>query len=426
MLSRGFVVLWLAMLVAMAGIGMVSPLLPVYVREELHGPAVAVALSFSGVSVAQIIASPFVGRLGDRFGVKQFIVMGFFVYGASGLGYLLASNWELVVTLRILSGAGVALIFPMSLAYVGRLAPRDREGTYMGAFAIAQIAGFGIGPLVGGGVRDVFGPDTAFALMALLLAVTGAFVLLLLPRRARPRGAPADYEQPEEAAAPWSELLRRPVVQAAMAVTLVAALAWSASGAFLPVFVISQEGLGTDSATFVGILLGGRALMSAAMQPLFGRLADRMDRNILLSAGLCVSAVGQFLIPSMPRDAVATSLFGNAVTIVPWVLVAYLVVGFAEAAVFPSLSAIFVSIGRTAGMGSIMGVNQMASAIGFLGGSLLGAAVVSTFGISTVFRYSGVMSVLGVLVFLWLSRRGRPRRPGGLFETPEVETAPAR
>jgi len=35
---------------------MVSALLPVYVRDELGGPAIAVALSFSGLSIAQIIA----------------------------------------------------------------------------------------------------------------------------------------------------------------------------------------------------------------------------------------------------------------------------------------------------------------------------------------------------------------------------------
>ena len=35
MFTRGVVVLWVAMLVAMAGIGMVSPLLPVYVQSRV-------------------------------------------------------------------------------------------------------------------------------------------------------------------------------------------------------------------------------------------------------------------------------------------------------------------------------------------------------------------------------------------------------
>ena len=405
MLSQGFVVLWIAMLVAMSGIGMVSPLLPLYVREDLGGPEVAVALSFSGVAIAQMVASPFVGRLGDRFGVKRFIVGGFLVYGVAGLGYLLVDRWELVVALRVLSGVGVALIFPMSLAYVGRLAPGGREGAFMGAFSVAQIAGFGIGPLMGGAVRDAFGSNTAFAAMALLLAGTGIFVLLTLPARPRPRGAPADYRAPREPLLPWSELLRRRFIQAAMVVSLVVSLSWASSGAFLAVYVVSDDGLGIGSATFVGILLGGRALTSALLQPLFGRLADRVNRIALVMIGLGLSAAGQFVIPSLPENVIEGSWFGGAVVIVPWLLALYLLVGVAEAVAFPAQSAIFVTVGRTVGMGSIMGVNQMASSIGFLGGSLAGAAVVSNFGIENVFRYAGVMSALGAVLFLVLMLR---------------------
>jgi MFS family permease len=275
----------------------------------------------------------------------------------------------------------------------------------MGAFAVAQIAGFGIGPLIGGAVRDAFGSNTAFATMALLLAGTGIFVLLTLPSRPRPRGAPEDYAAPREPMLAWSELLRRRFIQAAMVVTLVVSLGWASSRAFLAVYVVSDEGLGTGSATFVGILLGGRALTSALLQPFFGRLADRANRIALVMIGLGFSAAGQFMIPSLPANVIEGSWFGGAVVIVPWLLALYLLVGVAEAVAFPAQSAIFVTVGRTVGMGSIMGVNQMAGSVGFLGGSLVGAAVVSNFGIENVFRYAGVMSALGAVLFLVLMLR---------------------
>ncbi|MEX2032069.1 MAG: MFS transporter, partial [Dehalococcoidia bacterium] len=187
MLSRSFVVLWVAMLVAMAGISMVSPLLPVFVQDDLGGPAIGVALSFSGLAIAQIVFAPFVGRLGDRFGPKRFIVIGFAIYALGALGYLFATRWEVVVAFRILSGVGAAGIFPMSMAYVGRLAPVGHEGRYMGWFSVAQIAGFGLGPLFGGGLRDAFGSDFAFASMAVMLGGTALATLVLLPRRPRRR-----------------------------------------------------------------------------------------------------------------------------------------------------------------------------------------------------------------------------------------------
>lgn len=405
MLSRGFVVLWIAMLVAMAGIGMVSPLLPIFVKEDLGGPAVAVALSFSGIAVMQLLASPFVGRLGDRFGAKRFLAGGFLIYAIAGFGYLLAGRWEEVIALRIFSGLGVALIFPLSMAYVGRLSPPGREGQLMGAFSVAQIAGFGLGPLVGGVIRDSFGSDVAFTAMALMLAATGAFVLLLLPARPQPRGAPEDYRAPEEPQLPWRDLVRHRFVQAAVTAGLIGNLSFAASGAFLAVYVVSDDGLATGSATFVGILFGGRALMGALLQPFFGRLADRYSRVTLVVTGLGASAVCQFLIPSAPAASVEGSLFGVAFTVLPWLLLVYLLLGVAESVAFPAQSAIFVTVGRVVGMGTIMAVNQMAGSIGFLGGSLLGAVVASSLGIENVFRYAGILTAVGAVTFLLLMRR---------------------
>lgn len=393
------------MLVAMAGIGMVSPLLPVYVKEDLGGPALAVALSFSGLSLSQLLAAPFIGRLGDRFGTKPFIVTGFFIYSVGAVGYIVAPTWEWVIAFRVLSGLGAAGIFPMSLAYVGRLAPPGREGTYMGAFSVAQIAGFGLGPLLGGGIRDAVSSDAAFAVMALLLGGTGIMTLLLLPARPAAMEAQEGRDEAPEPRVGWLEMMRRPYVQAALSVQTVVSLGWGAGSSFLAVFVVSEEGLGTNSALFVGILLASRSVISAVLQPYAGRMADRMDRLTLVMIGLGFSALGQFLLPAVPRDLVSTSLLGNAVVLAPWLLATMVFVGIAEAIAWPAQQAIFVTVGRAVGMGSIMGLNQMGGSVGFLGGSLVGALVVDTFGIDAVFRYAGIATLLGAMLFFVLMRR---------------------
>ncbi len=403
MFSRAFVVLWIAMLVAMAGIGMVSPLLPVYVKENLGGPAIAVALSFSGLSLSQLLAAPFIGRLGDRFGSKPFIVGGFFIYCVGAVGYIVAPTWEWVVGFRVLSGLGAAGIFPMSLAYIGRLAPTGREGTYMGAFSVAQIAGFGLGPLLGGGIRDAVSSDAAFLTMALLLGGTGVMTLFLLP--GHPAAEDGSHPEDSEPRVGWFEMLRRPYVQAALSVQTVVSLGWGAGSSFLAVFVVSEEGLGTNSALFVGILLASRSVISAILQPTAGRMADRMDRLTLVMIGLGFSAIGQFMLPMVPRDVLETTFLGSALVIAPWLLLTMVVVGIAEAIAWPAQQAIFVTVGRAVGMGSIMGLNQMGNSVGFLSGSLVGAAVVATWGLDAVFRYAGIVTLLGAGLFFVLMRR---------------------
>lgn len=418
MWTRGFIVLWIAMLVAMAGIGMVSPLLPVYVRDDLHGPEIAVALSFSGLALAQLVASPFVGRLGDYIGTKPFIVTGFLIYCLGAVGYLFADTWQLVVAFRIITGFGAASVFPMTLAYIGRLAPEGREGAFMGTFSVAQIAGFGVGPLLGGTIRDAFGSDTAFLTMAIMLGATGLATLILLP----PDRA-GDDEERAEPRLPWLEVVRRPLVQAASSVQLLVSLGFGASFTFLAIFVVSDEGLGTDSAMFVGILLGTRSFIGAFMQPIAGRAADRHNRVLIVVIAFAVSAVGQFFIPSLPRNLVETQVFGTALVISPslWSLMA--VIGFAEAFAMPASQAIFVTVGRAVGMGSVMGLNQMGGSIGFLAGSLIGAAVVANLGIDAVFRYAGVTTLIGAGIF-WLLMRRAAAELRAAEALPEPEAAP--
>lgn len=406
MLSRAFVVLFVAMFVAMAGISMVSPLLPVYVQDDLGGPPVAVALSFSGLALAQLVAAPFLGRLGDTFGSKQFIVLGFAIYAVGAVGYLFATTWHMVVFFRILSGIGAAGVFPMAMAYVGRISPVGAEGRYMGWFSVAQIAGFGTGPLFGGALRDLFGTGFAFGAMAVMLGGTAFVTLLLLPRdRPEPAGRRFLDSTRAEAIVPFRVLLRRPAVQASTLFVFLTSLGFGTASSWLAVYVISDEGLGTDSALFVGILLSSRSLMTAVLQPYTGGLADRMDRVMLVVAGLAVAGAAQFMVPLVPHNLLRVDLFGDVLVMAPWVLVALLVAGLAESLAFPSQQAIFVQIGRKVGMASIMGVNSMGSSAGFLAGSLLGAVVKTQFGIASVFYFAGVSTIVGLVVFVVLMRR---------------------
>ncbi len=416
MLSRPFVVLWISMLVAMAGISMVSPLLPVHVQDDLGGPPLAVALSFSGLSIAQIIGAPFVGRFGDLFGPKRFIVIGFLIYSVGAMGYLFAPTWELVICFRVLSGVGAAAVFPMSLAYIGRMSPPGGEGRYMGWFAVAQTGGFGIGPLFGGGLRDAFGSDAAFATMALLLGGAALLTLVGLPseRSLRPVQDASALDTAEDAtpimprgevAVPYRVLLRDPAVLGATLLVLLLGASWGSAAAWLAVFVIDPQGLGTNSALFAGVLLSSRQLLSATLQPFTGALADRTNRVALVAVGLVISGAAQFAIPLVPRSLVDTSILGPAMTMAPWVLAAMLVAGLAESLATPAQQAIFVQIGRRGGMGSLMGLNAMGNATGFLGGSLIGAFVKDALGIDAVFSMAGIVTIGGAGIFVVLMGR---------------------
>jgi MFS family permease len=151
-------------------------------------------------------------------------------------------------------------------------------------------------------------------------------------------------------------------------------------------------------------------------------MADRMDRLTLVMIGLGFSALGQFLVPAVPRDLIETRFLGDALVIAPWLLAAMAFVGIAEAIAWPAQQAIFVTVGRAVGMGSIMGLNQMGNSVVFLSGSLVGALVVDVWGIDAVFRYAGIITLLGAVLFFVLMRRAADEMRA-LDAAPESRTA---
>jgi DHA1 family multidrug resistance protein-like MFS transporter len=178
--NRPFIVVWLALLISMAGIGMVSPLLPKF-AEDMGATGIWIALIFSGFAFTQVPLMPFVGRLSDRFGRKLFLCVGLLIFAIAAGGYFWSPGYREMFLFRLVAGVGAAMVTPTAYAYVGDLAPRGQEGRYMGVFNIALVVGFGSGPTLGGLVHDAFGLSATFVSMGILSAVGFLMVLLLLP-----------------------------------------------------------------------------------------------------------------------------------------------------------------------------------------------------------------------------------------------------
>jgi len=159
---------------------MVSPILTL-VAKDLGATGAFLGLSFSAFAISQGVSTLLFGRLSDRWGRRPLIVAGFLVYGASAVGYATAAGFEQIIAARFIGGFGTAAVFPIAMAYIGEMADEGREGTWMGTFNMANFVGFGVGPLIGGVIRDLAGADAAFWTMSGILLGTALLVFFLLP-----------------------------------------------------------------------------------------------------------------------------------------------------------------------------------------------------------------------------------------------------
>lgn len=131
--NRGAMLLvMLNIFLAFTGIGLVVPIMPTYMNE-LGITGSTVGLLVASFSLAQLLVSPFAGRLSDRIGRKKVIVAGLIVFAFSELLFGLANvSWLLFVS-RLLGGVGAALIMPAVMAYVAdttSFEESERHGAY--------------------------------------------------------------------------------------------------------------------------------------------------------------------------------------------------------------------------------------------------------------------------------------------------------
>ena len=381
--NKPFIVVWLALFISIAGICMVSPLLPVF-AEDMGASGIWLGLTFSGFAFSQVPLMPIVGRLSDRFGKKFFLWFGLLIYAMAAVGYFWSPSYRELVLFRVLSGVGAAMVIPTAFAYIGDLAPHGSEGRYMGLFNIAMIAGLGIGPMLGGFIHDSLGMDATFSSMAMLSILGFVIVFLFLPKRtSSPRVTPPPgITQSTEHSSSLASMLRDASIKGIVAFQLVYGLLLSTALTFLGVWMRMVMG---TAVVQIGIVLSARFIVNGIFSYPFGWLADRMNRVIFPSVGMAMVAIGTFFIPWIGSFALLVVLFT--------------VIGIFESMAIPSVNAIAVDKGRDMGMGSVMAMSNMAQSLGLVIGSIAGGLVESFMGIVAVFSCAAAFGFMGIVVF---------------------------
>lgn len=385
MRSRAFVSLYIAVFVATMGISMVSPLLPVYAKD-LGASGVWLGLTFSVFAIVQAIFGPFAGKLSDRYGRKPFIVAGLLVYLIAALGYLTAESFVQVIAFRAFSGLGTSLIFSVARAYVGDLTPPGHEGRWFGVFATADIIGFGTGPLVAGILRQGVGFDAVFVAMASLMAASMMVVIFWLPRNSRERATEHSHAGPAPSAG-FSVALRQRLVVALTLQQGLLSLSFGASFSFLALRL--ENGLGA-SPVLIGLAFATQDITGGLAQPLFGRIADRHDRRMLVAVGL------------LTNGALLAALgFAGSYLLAVLLLMA---MGATGSIAGVSAGAMQVVAGRRVGMGTVLGLGSAAGGVGIVLGSVVGGLLVDRFDLWAAFVFGGCAMGAGVALFLALTR----------------------
>ena len=147
-MTRPLLIIFLTIFVNLVGFGIIIPLLPFYAETFGASPFV-IGLLFAVFSLAQLIASPLLGDLSDRYGRRPVLIFSLAGTVVSFVMLALAQSIAMLFLARIVDGLSGGNI-STARAYVADITePEDRARAY-GILGAAFGLGFIFGPALSG------------------------------------------------------------------------------------------------------------------------------------------------------------------------------------------------------------------------------------------------------------------------------------
>jgi len=159
--------------------------LPLYLVNELKHPAVVVGAYLSVVQLSGMVATPIAGSLSDRIGPKRVAAVGMLTTSLALAGFAAIDLGSAFVGALALVGFFTYSMRPALFRWAIGVAPRQYEGTTVGALFTTQARFSTMMPLVGGAIADRVGLIAVFYLIAVALVI-GNLVVLMVPDLKRP------------------------------------------------------------------------------------------------------------------------------------------------------------------------------------------------------------------------------------------------
>ncbi|WP_339821815.1 MFS transporter [Paenibacillus sp. FSL R7-0216] len=164
-------------LIVTASVMVLEPLLSLYVLDlgaSASNASFSSGIIFSAVGISTVIAAPLWGKIGERIGYRNTLMIGLI---GGGVGNILQHFFHSLVgfgVLRFVYGLFFAAVFPALNALIVQATKPEFRGR---AFSLNQSAsqlGNMVGPIAGGALGGWISIPIVFVLNGLLLAITAA------------------------------------------------------------------------------------------------------------------------------------------------------------------------------------------------------------------------------------------------------------
>jgi MFS transporter, DHA1 family, multidrug resistance protein len=162
------------LMIAQITINSPQPIVALFVRQMVgDSPQIGtyVGGSFAVMGIADLIASPFLGKRSDQIGYRKVLLISLAGAALFTIPQGFVGNIWTFMALRFGVGIFLGGILPTAIAWIGRQFPAEQRGMVYGVSYSASFTGQFIGPTFGGILAAQFGIASVFiATGALMVA----------------------------------------------------------------------------------------------------------------------------------------------------------------------------------------------------------------------------------------------------------------
>ena len=387
--SKPFLYLMLADFLARSAYQMgKTPLLPIF-ADALGASGAFLGAIVSVSTITGLVLKPFFGILSDRGGRRVWLLIGTCFFAFMPFVYGFISTTEGLFVIRLAHGLATAIYGPVTLAYIAELsaARRGRADTDpsiaedIGWFQMARSGGYIVGPVLAGGLLTVMEPAAVFTLIGLISCAVFVPVLQLPDTRPEKKRKRKPLLQHIRNAI--RDGGRRPAIWLTGSLEAITFIALYTLKAFLPIYAL-EAGV---SVALVGTFFSLQEAVHVIAKPYCGRLGDRYGYLLAISLGMLVLAASLPLVYALEAGAAF--------------LAPALMMGLAQALIFPAAIALVSNRISPEHLGAGMGLIGMMQNFGKVAGPILGGLAIQSLGYESTLLCLSAMLALGTVV-IWL------------------------
>jgi len=367
-------------LMAVLGTSSVTPAFP-EVAQELGVSRGQVGLLITAFTIPGVLLTPVLGTLSDQFGRRKILIPSLILFGIAGGACALARDFDLLLVLRALQGAGAASLGAMNVTLIGDLYSGQVRTAALGYNSGVLNIGTASYPAIGGALA-MFGWHYPFALP--FVAIPIALLVLFSLRNPEPEN---EQDLKEYVGSVWKHIKSKQVIGLLANTLVIFVVLFGPLITYLPILMYSSFGA---RPLVTGAVVASASLTTALVSALEGWLTSYFSENTLIRASFIFYVLAMGLVPFMPS--------------VWLLLVPMAIFGVAQGLNLPDAFSLLTASAPQENRGAFMSINSTVLRLGQSLGPPLMAAAALPLGLSGAYFAAAALATAMLFVALAVIR----------------------